>query len=64
MTYKELLEQLQNMSPDRLNDNVTVWSYWEQDFIPVCKFVENIQGSEILDTDVLDYGHMVLEVQN
>ena len=64
MTYKELLGQLQNMSPDRLNDNVTVWNYWEQEFIPVCKLVENGKDSSHLDTDVLDYGHMVLELQN
>lgn len=64
MTYKQLIEQLQKIPAERLNDDVTVWDYWAREFIPVCKLVENVQGSSHLDTDVLDYGHRVLELQN
>jgi hypothetical protein len=70
MTYKELLEKLQQLPPERLNDDVTVWvntflvtDYWADEFVPVAKLVENKQGS-LPDTDVLDYGHFVLELKN
>ena len=64
MTYKELLEKLQQLPPDRLNDTVTVWDYWTSEFVPVAKLVENVEDSMHLDTDVLDYGHFVLELKN
>lgn len=58
MTYKQLLEKLQKLPADRLNDTVTAWDYWESKFIPVCALVK------APDTDVLDYGHIVLELNN
>lgn len=64
MTYKQLLEKLQQMPPDRLQDDVTVWDYWTGEFIPVAGIVENKENNPHLDTDVLDYGHRVLELKN
>lgn len=48
----------------RLEDTVTVWSVWDDDFIPVYGVATNKEGSETLDTNVLDYGHAVLELNN
>jgi hypothetical protein len=64
MTYKQLLEKLQQLPADRLNDTVTVWNVWEDEFTPVSGAPVNKEGSETLDTDVLDYGHIVLELNN
>jgi hypothetical protein len=64
MTYKRLIEKLQLLPPERLNDTVTVWDAWTDEFTPVCAVAENKEGSEIIDTDVLDYGHAVLELRN
>jgi len=64
MTYKQLLEKLQHIPTERLNDDVTVWDYWQKEFTPVCKLVENKENDAHLDTDVLDYGHYVLELKN
>jgi len=64
MTYKRLIEKLQLLPPERLNDTVTVWNAWNDEFTPVCGLTENKEGSEILDTNVLDYGHVVLELSN
>jgi hypothetical protein len=63
MTYKQLLDKLNTIDHERLNDTVTVWDYWQNEFTPVAKLVENKQGS-LPDTDVLDYGHFVLELKN
>ena len=64
MTYKQLLEKLNKLPPERLNDTVTVWDYWNNEFKPISALCENSEGSMILDTDVLDYGHVVLELNN
>ena len=61
MTYKQLLQALQDMPPERLNDDVTVWDSGHDVFIPVLSIVQNNPDS-LLDTDVLDYEHFVLEV--
>jgi hypothetical protein len=64
MTYKQLLDKLNTIDPERLNDAVTVWDYWQNEFVPVAKLVQNKEDSKHLDTDVLDYGHFVLELKN
>ena len=64
MTYKQLLEKLQTIPADRLDDTATVWNVWEDEFTPVCALAENKEGSKTLDTNVLDYGHIVLELSN
>lgn len=64
MTYKQLLEQLKAMPKERLDDDATVWNYYTEEFFPVGKLVENKEHSPVLDTNVLDYGHFVLEINN
>ena len=64
MTYKQLLDKLQELPADRLNDTVTVWNVWENEFTPVSGAPVNKEGSAALDTNVLDYGHIVLELNN
>ena len=64
MTYKQLIDKLQSIPPERLNDTVTVRNVWEDEFTPVCGVTENKEGSCTLDTNVLDYGHIVLELNN
>lgn len=56
MTYRQLLQELQNLPEDRLNDTVTVHDPYEVEFIPV---VHTNIASEI-DNDVLDPGHLFL----
>ena len=64
MTYKQLLDKLNTIPPERLNDTVTVWDYWQNEFTPVANLAQNKEDSKHLDTDVLDYGHFVLEMKN
>ncbi len=64
MTYKQLIEKLQTCSPEQLEQTVTVWNVWDDEFTPVSGAPVNKEGSETLDTDVLDYGHIVLELNN
>lgn len=63
MTYKQLLEKLQKIPTERLNDTVTTWDFWNNEFIQVAALAVNKQGGG-LDTNVLDYGHYVLELKN
>lgn len=63
MTYKQLIDKLNTIAPERLNDTVTVWDYWQNEFTPVCRLVENTEKTSC-DSDVLDYGHFVLELKN
>lgn len=60
-TYRKLLKQLQEMPEARLDDNVTAWDIWKNEFVAVNHLTENKQGGA-LDTDVLDYGHRALEL--
>ena len=64
MTYKQLIEKLQQLPAERLDDTVTVWSVWDDEFIPVCGVAINTEDSSTLDTNSLDYGHAVLELNN
>ena len=64
MTYKQLLDKLQSIPPERLNDTVTVWDYGADEFFAVANLTQNKKDSKQLDTDVLDYGHFVLEMNN
>jgi hypothetical protein len=56
MTYKDLLEELQQMDPERLNDTVTVYDPYQDEMIAVIHTHE----AEEDDTDVLDPGHLYL----
>jgi phage terminase Nu1 subunit (DNA packaging protein) len=64
MTYKQLLEKLQQIPSERLNDDVTVWDYWADEFVAVANLTQNKKDSKHLDTNVLDYEHYVLELNN
>jgi hypothetical protein len=67
MTYKQLIEKLQQLPAERLDDTVTVWSVWDDEFIPVCGVSINTKDGDTfdtLDTNSLDYGHAVLELDN
>lgn len=56
MTYKELLEELNAIDPNRLNDTVTIYEPYEDEYIPVVhSFI-----SDARECDVLDDGHYVL----
>lgn len=56
MTYKDLLNVLNSLPPERLNDTVTVSDPYEDEFIPVVHTV--IATDE--NTGVLDVGHLFL----
>lgn len=35
MTYKQLIEKLQSLSPEQLEQTVIVWNVWTDELIPV-----------------------------
>ena len=61
MTYAQLLQQLQNATPEQLNQTVTVYVSGEDEYyslvddFPVCTATES-------DCDQLDEGHLYLVV--
>jgi hypothetical protein len=54
MSYKELLEQLQQLSPERLEDTVTVHDPYQDEYIAV------VHTATTTETDVLDENHFYL----
>jgi len=56
MTYKELLEQLQQLPSGNLDDTVTVYDSYEGRMIAVV----HTETAEEDDCDVLDPGHFYL----
>ena len=56
MTYKELLEELQQLDPARLDDTVTVHDPYQDEMIAVV----HTGVAEEDDCDVLDPGHFYL----
>jgi hypothetical protein len=55
MTYKELLEFLASLSPEQLNQTVTVFDSVEEEYYPLA----SISFTDVVD--VLDANHAVLE---
>jgi len=58
MTYRELLEELEELDDNRLDDDVAVHLTETDEFYPVhsvCVAVEN-------ECDVLDQGHLILAI--
>jgi len=56
ITYRELLEELKKLSEEHLDDNVTTYDMYDDEFYPV-------DGWGIQDEDdVLDEGHFYLTV--
>ena len=56
MTYKELLEQLQQLPSGNLDDTATVYDSYEDQMIAVV----HAETAEEDDCDVLDPGHFYL----
>lgn len=54
MTYRELLEQLQKLSPEQLGQDVTVYDFDGAEFYPA-SFLPSVH------TDVLDEEHPVIK---
>lgn len=54
MTYKDLLKELNNLTAEQLNQNVTVYLADQDDFVAVTTV------STTQETDVLDKEHFVL----
>ena len=54
MTYKDLLEQLQALDPERLEDNVSLYDSSIGEYLPA------IRGVVTEETDVLDKGHFFI----
>ena len=55
MTYQDLLTDLQQLSPEQLQQTVTIFDPKEEEYI------EALDGFEVTDTqDVLDPGHYVI----
>ena len=59
MTYKQLLEQLQNLPQERLEDTVTIHDPYQDEMIAVA----HTETAEEDDCDVLDPGHFYLVLQ-
>jgi hypothetical protein len=56
MTYKELLEQLQNLPQERLDDTVTVFDSYTDEYTAIID--TDVANEEFCD--VLDQGHFYL----
>jgi hypothetical protein len=57
ITYNDLLDELLNMDPVRLNDDIVMYSIHDNQYYPVCK----LTISDHHDKEVMEEGHMVLE---
>ena len=56
MTYQDLLDRIQQLPPDRLQDTVTVYDPYEDEYIAVI-------GTDVCDeadNDVIDHNHLYL----
>ncbi len=57
MTYRELLNKLQEIPEDRLDDTATVYVCGIDEFI-------SVKTLQTVDTDVLDPGHFVISIND
>jgi hypothetical protein len=56
MTYQDLLDRIQQLPPDRLQDTVTVYDPYEDEYIAAI-------GTDVCDeadNDVIDHNHLYL----
>lgn len=60
LTWNDLLIRLQEMSAERLRDNISVYTEVLDEFYPVAGFGISKEG-DVAD-GVLDHGHLYLEV--
>jgi len=58
MTYKQLLQDLQALAPERLNDTVTVFDPYTEEFIAV---VHGVECDDVIDA--LDDGHYFMTLK-
>lgn len=56
MTYRELLEDLQNLPDERLDDTATAYDPYQEDFIAIVHTHEADEN----DSDQLEEGHLYL----
>lgn len=56
MTYRELLQDLQNLPDERLDDTATAYDPYQEEFIPIAHTYE----ADEENTDQLDEGHLYL----
>jgi hypothetical protein len=55
MTYRQLIEKLGTITSERLDDNVTAFDPYAEEFIPI---IETETSNE--ENDILDKGHFYL----
>ena len=55
MTYKELLNQLQQLNEEQLNQDVCIWDEDNDEF-----YQQDVDLLFVDDTDVLDAGHPII----
>lgn len=51
MTYRQLLQQLLELSPEQLNQTATLYSIRDDEFVPVYGWDTTDNDSQILDPD-------------
>lgn len=56
MTYQDLLDRIKQLPPDRLQDTVTVYEPYEDEYIAVI----GTGVCDEADNDVLDHNHLYL----
>lgn len=49
ITYRELLEKLKQLPSERLDDNVTVYDVFEEEFYPVQSFRKANDNEDVVD---------------
>ena len=55
MTYKELLNQLQQLNEEQLNQDVAIWDEDNDEF-----YQQDVDLLFVDETDVLDAGHPII----
>ena len=55
MTYQELLNQLQQLNPEQLNQDVAIWDEDDDEF-----YQQDVDLLFVDDTDVLDVDHPII----
>jgi hypothetical protein len=60
MNYKQLIEKLNTLPPERLEDNVVVYDETIDEFLPIV----DSETANPDTTDVLDEGHFYLIITN
>jgi len=60
MTYKALIEKLQNLTLEQLEDDVTIYVAEDDEFYPV--FDLDVSGQDSPSDGILDEGHIFLPI--